>query len=188
MVHLIQLKNYIFDYLLCYSYYNKKNIYNFSSRKYKNLFTGRSTVICRFLYGRNQMYRGIFWLIKDENSEPFLLCKKILCDENGTLIHEVQFSSKSGNNLNHKEEWRKFSQKITKGRPYNYYPRGRVEIRKRKVVIYLNPNLNLVSFIRLIQKEFELNCTNLESIRVICDNSAHYRCSEDTDKTFRKYS
>ena len=34
-----------------------------------------------------------------------------------------------------------FPHYITKNKPYNYYPRGRVEIKNGKVSIYMNPVL-----------------------------------------------
>ena len=82
-------------------------------------------------------YKGIFWWIDDR-----LLCRKVHCDENGTPLETAEFTSKSGDNFNHKAEWEKLSKKITGGNPYNYYPRGRVEIKRGKATVYLNPVLN----------------------------------------------
>ena len=113
------------------------------------------------------MNKGIFWLIENE-----LFCLKIPCDKNGTPLNpETAFSAKSGDNFNHKAEWEKLSKKVTRGKPFNYYPRGRVEIKNGKVTIYLNPYLNKEKIINALCKEFSILSL---PIKVKNDGSAHY--------------
>lgn len=114
------------------------------------------------------MNKGIFWFI-DEN----LLCIKIPCDANGTVSEStIEFSSKSGDNLNHKAEWAKLSKKLTQGKPFNYFPRGRVEIKNAKATIYLNPYLNTPDITSKIIEEFDIS--DLE-IKIKNDGSDHYK-------------
>ena len=54
------------------------------------------------------------------------------CNSDGMALEHVEYSSKSRNNFNHKAEWSKLPKSVTNGQPYNYYPRGRVEIKKQQ--------------------------------------------------------
>jgi len=71
-----------------------------------------------------------------------------MCDRNGNPAEPAAFRSKSGENYNHKTEWAKLGRRVTGDRPYNYYPRGRVEIRNGKAVIFLNPVLDTDSVLK----------------------------------------
>lgn len=88
------------------------------------------------------MKKGIFWCTDSDTEAPALITVSVACDKNGDSKELVRFSSKSGNNFNHRLEWERFDRNITAGRPFNYYPRGRVEIKKRKVTVFLNPAIN----------------------------------------------
>lgn len=82
--------------------------------------------------------------------------------------------SKSGNTYNHRRLWKYVKPKGC-NKPYNYYPRGRVEITsKGKPIIYLNPNID-DSYISEIRKDFGIYVEP----KVICDNSNHYKCYLD---------
>ena len=125
-----------------------------------------------------QIYKGIFWY---DPTNKKLIVKKVACKSDGEAIEHVEYSSKSGNNFNHKAEWSKLPKSVTNGQPYNYYPRGRVEIKNNKAKVYLNPILICTiptqkkpfCPIGLIEKEFGLG---LKTIRadIIPDNSKHY--------------
>ena len=78
------------------------------------------------------MEKGIFWARKDADGKIELITVKTPCDKNGTALLPVCYTSKSGNNFNHKAEWEKLDRCVTFGQQYNYYPRGRVEIKKEK--------------------------------------------------------
>ena len=105
-----------------------------------------------------------------------LYCVKVPCDRNGKPTKQVEFSSKSGDNFNHKAEWAKLDRKLTGGHAYNYYPRGRVEIKdKRKAKIFLNPDIATDEIIAYIVEKFRLQH---RKVKVIADGSKHYHCAE----------
>ena len=79
---------------------------------------------------KNILYKGIFWLRPAGYGEFTVISKKARCLPSGEVIENtVEFSSKSCENFNHKAEWAKLPRSITQGHAYNYYPRGRVEIK-----------------------------------------------------------
>lgn len=84
--------------------------------------------------------------------------------------------SRSNNGLTytHEKLWPKIAGAYKK-HPYNYYPRGRVEIDNQgRSVIYMNPNIP-DSAIPEIKTEFGIRC---EAI-VKTDGSSHYLCYLD---------
>ena len=122
------------------------------------------------------MKKGIFWCVNVESTQPQLITVSVNCDADGHAESKVTYSSKSGDNFNHSVEWQKLDKHITRGYPYNYYPRGRVEIKRNKAVIFINPVLNTKAIIEKIFEVFELSeSDNLKSISVKCDGSRHYK-------------
>ena len=108
--------------------------------------------------------RGVFWIIDGE------ICAYPFTDEFTNGI------SKSGNTYNHKKLWYEVRQKKCRY-PYNYYPRGRVEITsKGKSVIYINPNVD-ESFVPEIINKFSLT----DKPKIKHDYSEHYKCYLDED-------
>lgn len=62
------------------------------------------------------MKKGLFWCTNHHGDEPSLIIKAIECDINGmALVDGVSYSSKSGENFNHKQEWKGYDKSITKG-------------------------------------------------------------------------
>ena len=122
------------------------------------------------------MRKGIFWVVIDDE-ETNLISVTAECDVDGTSINpDILFSSKSGDNFNHKIEWSRLPHSVTKGKLFNYYPRGRVEIKNGKVRIYINPDAYNETVFKLLIKDFDLEeC--FDKIRVVIDNSAHYQYS-----------
>ena len=121
------------------------------------------------------MKKGIFWCDSFGCDSPQLIVVSVKCDADGKSDRPIDFSSKSGQNFNHKAEWQKLSRSVTRGQPFNYYPRGRVEIKNRKATIYLNPDLNNTVVLNKIIEDFELkNQQDLKSIAVKSDGSSHY--------------
>lgn len=53
------------------------------------------------------MEKGIFWARRDADGKIELLTVKTPCDENGSALCPVCYTSKSGDNFNHKAEWKK---------------------------------------------------------------------------------
>lgn len=123
------------------------------------------------------MYKGIFWLI-DNVIYPI----KAECNENGeTISPDIQFSSKSGSNFNHKVEWESLGSAATHNKPYNYYPRGRVEIKHGRITIFITPSLFTDSILDQIIFEFDLKSYRPQT-KVVCDGSRHYMplCEKDS--------
>ena len=118
-----------------------------------------------------QLYKGIFWY---DPQREILITRKVACDKNGAATEVVEYSSKSGNNFNHKAEYENLPRNMTNNHPYNYYPRGRVEIKSNKATIYLNPALRTPKVMGLIYEEFGL-CNGTILVRTVADGSAHYK-------------
>ena len=98
------------------------------------------------------MTKGIFWLIDGQ----------LLCFKDDTY--------------NHQRTWEALPREVTGGMPYNYYPRGRVEAKRDRAVIYLNHNICTESVIAVITHEFELSGVTTD---VKIDGSKHYKCYLD---------
>lgn len=131
------------------------------------------------------MRKGIFWCANFDTECPALITVSAACDKNGDSKEPVRFSSKSGNNFNHRPEWERLDRSITAGRPFNYYPRGRVEIKNGKATVFLNPAINKECIVRRIMDAFELMTGELNRINIKSDGSSHYRftCESTEGKT-----
>ena len=106
--------------------------------------------------------RGVFWVIDDE-----LLAFPFMEDD-------VNGIAKSGNTYNHKKLWPDVRPRGC-NKPYNYYPRGRVDFsNKGKPIIYMNPNISddIISDIKI---KFGLR----EEPTIRYDSSQHYKCYLD---------
>ena len=129
----------------------------------------------------SNLYRGIFW-IKDIDNPKNDLMFKIPTDEYGNYIgdyKEASFNSKSGTSLNHKRTWEKLHQ----NKPFDYYPRGRVEISNGVAKIFINPHLRDKNIINLIKSEYNLTkCNGIKDIKILDDNSEHYKCYLDREQ------
>lgn len=131
--------------------------------------------------GVSEMKKGIFWwnmIYCDDDMYYYNVYPVMVeCDINGNPLEEVEFSSKSGENFNHKIEWKK--QKDSNKHPYNFFPRGRVEIKNGRVRIFANPKVFLDERSKeLIIKTFELQDV-VDKIKWISDNSKHYKYCYD---------
>ena len=115
------------------------------------------------------MYKGIFWLKNEE-----IVTVKVRCDGEGNALEDCIYSSKSGENFNHKAEWAKLPRAVTEGRNYNYYPRGRVEVKNQKAVVWLSPALLTEETVNAVRQAFALN-EEETPVAVKADNSNHYR-------------
>lgn len=95
----------------------------------------------------------------------------------GIPIHKNNVDSglaKSGDTYAHKKLWSAIRPPKS-NKPYNYYPRGRVEITSRgTAILYMNPNVD-ETLIPEIMIQFGLS----EYPKVIYDNSNHYKCYLD---------
>lgn len=106
--------------------------------------------------------RGVFWVIDGELfAYPFM-------DDFSEGV------AKTGNTYNHKLLW-PHVKPASCNKPYNYYPRGRVDITNSgKFRIYMNHNID-ESLISEIKVEFGIR----EDPKVIYDYSEHYKCYLD---------
>lgn len=130
-----------------------------------------------------ELYKGIFWIVDTDNIERNRnYCFKIPCtsDGNSSDIDSSLGIAKSGDTYNHQATWNKLSSSMTNNKLYNYYPRGRVEIRNGVARIFLNGNNNYDEVIEFIKREFNLISHNgIKKVTVIEDNSQHYLCHLD---------
>ena len=108
-------------------------------------------------------HKGVFWLIDGEiRAVPF--------DEQ-KYEHGI---SKSGDSYVHRKIWAEIKPQKCRY-PYNYYPRGRVEITSKNLcIIYMNPNIG-EEYIEEIMKKFGL----ISIAKIIYDNSSHYKSHLD---------
>lgn len=111
------------------------------------------------------MKKGVFWIIDGElYSFPF----------DSTQTNGI---AKSGDTYNHKKLW-EFVKPKGCNKPYNHYPRGRVEVtNKGKPLIYMNPSIDL-AFVKHIKNDFEI----VTDVYVRYDFSEHYRCCLDVSE------
>ena len=128
------------------------------------------------------MKKGIFWCTDSDTEAPALITVSVACDKSGDSREPVQFSSKSDNNFNHRLEWERFGRSITAGRPFDYYPCGRVEIKNGKATVFLNPAINKECIVRRIMDVFELMTGELNCINIKSDGSSHYRFTCESAK------
>lgn len=113
--------------------------------------------------------KGIFWFVKkDEDDELHILYLDIPIDS------EFVGNSKNGLTYTHEKTWEDLASdepSEIRNKEWNYFPRGRVEIRNNKATIYLNPHINIPMYQESIIKAF-----NLQRIphRFVSDGSSHY--------------
>ena len=72
----------------------------------------------------------------------------------------------------HKPTWSALPNGLTRKKAFDYYPRGRIEIRNGICRIYLNQNINKEHVVGYLINEFELD--GFDEIEVINDHSSHY--------------
>lgn len=111
---------------------------------------------------------GIFWAIGESESElteSNLFCVVEPYDEGDTAEKLI---------FNHRRFWQTLDKKITRGKPYDYFPRGRVEIRNGKATVWLNVNI-----LHLADKIIETYSLSSIEVRVKVDGSKHYNSHFD---------
>jgi len=134
----------------------------------------------------NSLSAGIFWVITDDYGIDgyTLLCFNYRCDADGNNLESVELNSKNGLTFNHKNTWETYVKNNSKHRGYNkkpfdHYPRGRVQITNNKAEVYLNPHIIRDDIIGEIKRRFGL--CGVSKVRVIADNSTHYQCFLDRE-------
>lgn len=110
------------------------------------------------------MNRGVFWLI-----DGTLHCFPY----DGSYPEGI---AKSGNTYNHEKLWRLVRpHECTK--PFDYYPRGRVEITpKGRAILYMSPHIGQGYLAEICQK------FDIQTPVVKYDHSRHYFCCFDSSE------
>ncbi|MGN0804161.1 MAG: hypothetical protein ACI4MN_02120 [Candidatus Coproplasma sp.] len=119
--------------------------------------------------------KGVFWVIEERFSD-FVF--RIPCNACGEITGETEYplNSKEGINYNHKKLWSVLPCNLTDNKPFDYYPRGRVEIKNGRAVVFLNPDVNYFEVREKIIQFFGLTAENgIKSVRFVSDGSAHYK-------------
>ena len=128
------------------------------------------------------LYKGIFWIVDQDNLDANKkYCFTIECtpDGNSTGLYGDHVA-KSGDTYNHKKYWGLLPKEYTHNKPFDYYPRGRVEISNGKATIYLNPNIATKEIMDFLVDQFNLNEHNgIKKARLFPDGSSHYKCHLD---------
>ena len=117
-------------------------------------------------------FKGIFCI--KPNGE--LLVLKVKCDSFGNLLQDIppDMLSKSGGNFNHKNAWNALPKSITDNKEYNYFPRGRAEIRNGKAIIFTNYITEELK-LKIIDAFYLSDGYGIEQVIFKIDNSAHYK-------------
>ena len=131
--------------------------------------------------------QGIFWVLCGDDAEGRpdlssfeLLAFRVRCGPDGRVLEDgAALNSKSGTSFNHRAQWSLLPRRRTGGHSYQYHPRGRVEIKRGRALVFLNPVLNTEAVLGRIRLEFGLEGGQLRGVEVKCDGSAHYRCRFD---------
>lgn len=127
-----------------------------------------------------KIYKGIFWIKDIENIHTSIVAVKVEVNVDGSVTNDSNLNSKKGNNYNHKITWENLKKEVTDGKSYNYYPRGRVEIRNKIATIYANPIICTCEVMTMIINEFNLHKeNNIDKVVINADYSKHYNCYLD---------
>lgn len=128
-----------------------------------------------------QLSKGIFWVRDANNIEGSGIFLDIPCTPKGDAFNISGLNAKNGTTYNHERTWLLLGASITEGKPYNYYPRGRVEIANGKATIFANPNIANEKLLKWCIQKFNLTEINgIRKVRVVADGSAHYKCYLDS--------
>ena len=108
------------------------------------------------------MLRGVFWVV-DGELLAFPFQSGVPCG-----------AAKAGNTYNHRLLWDHVKPRGCR-KPFDYYPRGRIEITRQGVpILYMNPNIP-AALLPAIMACFELPTHPV----IRFDHSKHYRCHLD---------
>ena len=120
------------------------------------------------------LYKGVFWVRSLSGND--IIALRFLSDENGVLTD----GSLTSKDINHQRLWERLDSVITGGVPYNFYPRGRVELRRGKALIFCSPHICTEQLKKLITERFGLRAENgIKEVLLKADGSAHYKCELD---------
>lgn len=130
----------------------------------------------------SELCKGIFWFKDLDDIYSNDIYFQIPCDEYGNSTNMNPYDDsvlgKSGDTFNHKKLWSTLSNDITENKPFDYFPRGRVEINNGKAIIYIPQCLvdyqdEIIDF---VQDRFNINSYNgINEISIFVDGSEHYK-------------
>ena len=129
------------------------------------------------------LYKGIFWIVDTDNLEANNdYCFQIPCDSFGNVLDNgLNLNAKNGMTYNHKLVWKELPSSFTHNKPFNYYPRGRVELSNGNVRIYLNQNIATEEVKQYLIKQFNLLQHNgIKKVSLNVDGNEHYKCYLDS--------
>lgn len=128
----------------------------------------------------DKLCKGIFWIKNLDEPGDGTVVFRTPCDPNGNTIYDpsVPYSSADGRSFNHKVSWRTLPKSLTAGKPFDWYPRGRTELRNGVAYLYCNPILCTDALKTWATEMFGLTEQNgVKEIRLMPDHSNHYRCA-----------
>ena len=128
------------------------------------------------------LYKGIFWITDVADLRGEQLIFRIPVTPEGVVIdpENLDLNSKNVDNYNHRLLLEGLPSGMTHNKIYNYYPRGRVEIRRHKATIYLNPNIATEDVMGFLIDKFGLTSDNgITDVIMKADGSDHYKCHLD---------
>ena len=127
--------------------------------------------------------KGVFWITEPDSVFDSAIFLALPCNHSGGFTDgfvDPRLLSKTGVALNHEKVWNTLDKSITGGRAFHYYPRGRVEIRNGKAVIYANQNIISSELKDWTIQTFHLtNANGISSVTLKADGSEHYKCYLD---------
>ena len=126
---------------------------------------------------RTELGKGLFWFIVGVDGESYILNFKMACFRDGVTIEEMETGVCKTDGISHKAAWEKLKKdQNTKNKPYNYFPRGRVQIKKGVATINLTPELSHGNFIQGLIASFGLTAENgISKIKVKPNHSRNYK-------------
>ncbi len=128
--------------------------------------------------------KGVFWIIWDPYTES-MGCGRIICcftDEDISADPDTSGNGlKISKNESHMIIWDKVRNDLPKDirrQFWNFFPRGRVEIRNGRIFIYANPVIEEQVWKERILSAFGLSA-DTAGPKWNADGSRHYRCHLD---------
>ena len=112
--------------------------------------------------------KGLFWWTRER-----LLCVQFPCGAGGNTLGDA---APLADWNNHRRAWARLPKDVTQGKAFDYYPRGRVELRQGRAYLFLSPLLCREEVVLQVKDAF-----GLDQLPVLlkADDSRHYRCYLD---------
>lgn len=126
-------------------------------------------------------FKGPFWIVADSvnaihGGKYKIVGEKYLCDFNGKIMSNIDWAR---NSTTHKRLWRDKYAKLTNSadKPFDYYPRGRVDIWDGKAYIFIHSSMNFEPLIGNLISEYGLDkLDDAELVEVVENDNqgSHY--------------